>query len=58
MLGIDNNNQAVILTGYYEAYGETTLMYYDMITGQTREIGYEEAENWFQASGNRFISAI
>ena len=58
VLGIDNNNQAVILTGYYEAYGETTLMYYDMITGQTREIGYEEAENWFQASGNRFISAI
>lgn len=58
VLGIDNNNQAVLLVGYYEAYGETTLMYYNMETAQVEEIGYDEAESWFLASGNRFISAI
>lgn len=58
VLGIDNNNQGVIITGYYEAYGETVLMYYNMETAQVEEIGYDEAESWFLASGNRFISVI
>jgi hypothetical protein len=58
VLGIDSNNDTVLFIGYYETYGETALLYYDLRTAQAEEVALETAGAWFLASGNRFVSVI
>ncbi|MBQ8814823.1 MAG: hypothetical protein IJZ85_10070 [Lachnospiraceae bacterium] len=58
VLGIDSSNEPVLFVGYYEAYRATTLLRYDLRAADVEEFGIDEAENWFLASGNRFISAV
>jgi len=58
ILGIDSNNEMVLFVGYYEAYGETTLLYYELRTAEVSEVLLETASAWFLASGNRFVSVI
>lgn len=49
-----SSNQAVLLTGYSANY----IYYYEPMSGQTRNIDYDSAEDMFDNGGNYFITYV
>ncbi len=58
VLGFAGDNRPVLLVGYEELYGEITLLVYSFETVRAEEYAYDEVREWFETSGNRFISTL
>lgn len=58
VLGITDDNRPVILVGYEELYGDITVLVYSLESAGVEEYAYDQVREWFEISGNRFISVL